>query len=106
MKHTNDIKHTPGPWTHQGALIHSIEMREDIASTNSITYPTTEKRQQANAQRIVDCVNACEGINPDAVRDLLAALTALHDAHFELHPDQYLGELGQTIRRIIDKATK
>ena len=26
------------------------------------------------AKRIVDCVNACEGINPDAVHNLLEAL--------------------------------
>jgi len=28
---------------------------------------------EADALRIVACVNACEGINPEAVRDLLAA---------------------------------
>jgi hypothetical protein len=30
-------------------------------------------RHEANARRIVACVNACEGINPEAVPDLLAA---------------------------------
>lgn len=31
--------------------------------------------QKANAARIVSCVNACEGINPEAVKDLLRAQT-------------------------------
>lgn len=29
---------------------------------------------EANAARIVACVNACEGINPEAVKELLEAL--------------------------------
>lgn len=29
---------------------------------------------EANAQRIVDCVNACEGINPEAIPDMVEAL--------------------------------
>lgn len=33
------------------------------------------KSAEANAKRIVDCVNGCAGINPAAVKDLLAALT-------------------------------
>jgi len=28
----------------------------------------------ANAQRIVDCVNGCDGLNPQAVRDMYEAL--------------------------------
>lgn len=31
----------------------------------------------ANAARIVACVNACEGINPEAVPDILRALEAM-----------------------------
>lgn len=31
------------------------------------------KEVQANADRIIACVNACAGINPEAVPDLLAA---------------------------------
>jgi hypothetical protein len=32
-----------------------------------------EDEQEANAQRIVDCVNGCEGINPKAAPQLLEA---------------------------------
>ena len=34
-------------------------------------------QRAANADRIVACVNACEGINPKAIPDLLAALEAV-----------------------------
>ncbi|MCP4569590.1 MAG: hypothetical protein GY841_18590 [FCB group bacterium] len=30
----------------------------------------------ANAERIVACVNACKGLNPEAIPDLLVAVTA------------------------------
>ena len=33
--------------------------------------------QEANAQRIVDCVNGCKGIEPSAVKDLYEALGEL-----------------------------
>ena len=42
----------------------------------------TEQEKLANAVRIVACVNACAGINPEAVPDLLATLrdiVRLHD---------------------------
>ena len=59
-----NTKHTPGPWN-----LHKVE---------------------ANARRIVACVNACEGINPEAVPELrdicesilakvAAAMPARHD---------------------------
>ena len=34
-------------------------------------------KRVANAARIVACVNACKGINPEAVPDLLAAMETL-----------------------------
>lgn len=33
-------------------------------------------RGEADADRLADCWNACEGINPEAVPDMLAALKA------------------------------
>ena len=38
---------------------------------------TTEQEDHANAARLRDCYNACEGINPGAVPGLLAALRDL-----------------------------
>lgn len=50
---------------------------EAIASTVS----------EANAQRIVDCVNGCKGIeNPLAVPDMYEALKEMNDGNF-LDPD-------------------
>ena len=37
------------------------------------------ERAEANAERIVACINACEGINPAAVPDLLAACELVLD---------------------------
>lgn len=45
------------------------------SSTNG-GFPRADNPEEvvANAQRIIACVNACAGINPDAVPDLLDAL--------------------------------
>lgn len=79
--------HTPGPWDvrigkpfdHEKSLIVCIgegtfeSICEHIAS---VGYVDSEENQ-ANAARIVSCVNGCEGINPAAVKDLLEACVAI-----------------------------
>ena len=94
MKNTT---HTKEPWNiAQGNKINPSDcdrwyicvkggrgMNEELA----VTIPNLGTRsgdptskpwdEEANAQRIVDCVNACEGINPKAVQDLLEALAKL-----------------------------
>lgn len=72
-----ETKHTPGPW-HQkhtvgifdgfGREILWIDVRGALGDIDT---------REANAARIVACVNACEGINPEAVKDLLEALEAI-----------------------------
>jgi hypothetical protein len=42
-------------------------------------------QQEANAARIAVCVNACEGINPEAVPDLLAAMKGLFEHCVMIH---------------------
>lgn len=42
-------------------------------------YHMSEAEGLANAAHIVDCVNACEGINPKAVRPMLANLIAISE---------------------------
>ena len=44
-----------------------------ILSWNENPDLRSDEEHEANARRIVACVNACEGINPEAVPDLLAA---------------------------------
>ena len=64
------MKHTPEPWKAVGQDI------RDGNEDNIVTVPYGDDPEQAeaNARRIVSCVNACEGINPDAVPELLEAL--------------------------------
>jgi hypothetical protein len=75
--------HTPEPWTTNpdinrlGWIIESSATGEEVAIT----------RFRPNAARIVACVNACAGINPEAVPDMLAALQdALDTTDFEHGP--------------------
>ncbi|KKN71862.1 hypothetical protein LCGC14_0417160 [marine sediment metagenome] len=43
--------------------------------------PFSREVKFANAQRIVDCVNGCRGINPEVVRDLYEACKAIWEAY-------------------------
>ena len=56
--------HTPEPW-----YVHN----QSIYGNEENGYICTWSGRSADAQRIVDCVNACKGINPVAVPDLLEA---------------------------------
>lgn len=73
--------HTPGPWAVSAYLSsRTDQIRKNYVSAadglngNWRLFVTEGPDAEANAARIVACVNACEGINPDAVPDLLAAL--------------------------------
>ncbi len=98
-------KHTPGPWRLE--RIDGIDPQYRIlASWPAVPYLDTQPesprehftpespiivgRHEAkrgvgnihhtgNAERIVACVNACEGINPEAVPELLKAAKTVHD---------------------------
>lgn len=68
--------HTPEPWSTNGRIIES-EDGEPIVKllrpVGIIHIPEAE----ANARRIVSCVNACKGINPEAVPQLVEALSEI-----------------------------
>lgn len=85
------MKHTPEPWRARkdNSFSYSTDIRTDIGVgpkggilkgewIAQVGYTTTEKGK-ANAERIVTCVNACAGINPEAVKDLLEALKVITD---------------------------
>jgi hypothetical protein len=59
------------------------ENRQKHATTHTLAYIRDfQSNDEANAARIVACVNACEGIaDPGAVPDLLAALRELMTGH-------------------------
>jgi hypothetical protein len=96
-----EMNHTPEPWRlgrgdssddHMCTVTTNhpnVAMQHVICRTWSpyyqASYPASSiefsrKEQIANARRIVACVNACEGINPEAVPDLLEACEAYADA--------------------------
>lgn len=82
-------KHTPEPWEavepsnwYGTAILVRKERGDPIAQIPLMGWPIRVAR--ANAERIVACVNACKGINPEAVPDLLAALEQLCDT---IHAD-------------------
>lgn len=83
MKQT---KHTPGPWEQYAGSIRTVEKCEQYGEgyrAEMRQRPIAEvahlrgqsEVNAANAERIVACVNACEGIaDPSAVPELLAHL--------------------------------
>ena len=78
-----DAKHRPEPWMFDGfqrirAVNGKQDGTEDIAHIySSWSASRYDAGDYANANRIVACVNGCEGINPEAVKDLLAALEGM-----------------------------
>lgn len=77
--------HTPEPWSvvtpHPGQFAIVPENRQKHATTHTLAYIRDfQSNDEANAARIVACVNACEGIaDPGAVPDLLEALKSALD---------------------------
>ena len=75
-------KHTPGPWMigagyNDATPGHVCAGRRLIAACRGYVNnrdPNTGDENDANAEHIVRCVNACEGINPKAVPAMLQAL--------------------------------
>lgn len=68
--------------------------------------PMTDAEVEANAARIVACVNNCAGINPEAVpmmRDALEEMKFFFDEGTPVHPDALLYE-GLTFADIVRAA--
>ncbi len=81
---------------------HGYGIADLIATVSCGLHPT----QASNARRIVACVNACEGINPEAVPELLEALKIAEDVitTYEVSTYGTITEDTKKIRRIIAKA--
>ena len=96
-----DVKHTSEPWsaaktTPKGYRAGTFyECRIQYGTTkpgNTIAVVhmggdgalySAEDGVQANADRIVSCVNACAGINPEAVPEMVEALRELESSMVE-----------------------
>lgn len=72
----SEVKHTPEPWMADLEDYASVIDSDGICVCEMPPYTRSPNREKAraNAERIVACVNACKGINPEAVPDLLDAL--------------------------------
>jgi len=71
--------HTPGPWYIARRLGPAsapivLMVALDPIGTSEADYAAARGEIDANAARIVACVNACAGINPEAVPKMLEAL--------------------------------
>jgi hypothetical protein len=94
-------KHTKEPWFFTGSTI-GIQLLEgvaiDVADVNR-WCPGTPLRDEdeSNGERIVACVNACAGINPEAVPDLLKACRDLAYAYRALS-EKGVGMAQETIQ--------
>ena len=76
-------KHTPEPWTTNGARkasnfgqYEAFITGPEVARVATVQGGNVDTREstEANAARIVACVNACAGLNPEAVPGLVKAL--------------------------------
>lgn len=75
--------HTPEPWFAVGRMVEAeSHTLPDPACCMTEAYgqerlDPTGKIAEANARRIAACVNACQGIDPEAVPLLIEALDAM-----------------------------
>ena len=65
--------HTPTPWLADSLDIQGAN-KKWIGSMTQVLGESSDIGE-ANALHIVACVNACAGINPEAVKDLRSVLT-------------------------------
>ena len=101
--------YTSGPWRWVERRATALVLIGN--GDHAVAHMAPSRRQpakRADADRIVACVNACDGINPEAVPDLLAACEAAsreisaavaggHLAHLQ-------SGLHATLRAAIDKS--
>jgi hypothetical protein len=78
-------KHTPGPWQHVcGHDTHKVKRDASGRMLGPVTMDLDDY------DRAMDCVNACEGINPEAIPEIVGALKAAiewHDLIRQDYPD-------------------
>ena len=94
-------QHTPEPWDHQNCTVFALDERRCVNRFSALvqggivrlganvtfgtpTVRTSDAELEANARRIVECVNACEGIaDPSVVPEMVEALKEAVDAEWE-----------------------
>ena len=67
----SEAKHTPEPWWDESGVAHA-KAPEWTPDHHSCVHPIAEgNSEEGDCARACACVNACEGMNPEAVPDLL-----------------------------------
>ena len=70
-------KHTPEPWWDESGVAHA-KAPDWTENNHACVHPICEGNGMAgDIPRACACVNGCEGINPEAVKELLEALDRL-----------------------------
>lgn len=107
-----EAQHTSEPWEinprlsgfPQIATPDGVVIAKTDCSISAVYWVNDSKRAQANARRIVACVNACKGINPEAVPEMLEAIILLCDTTNPRVPCEH--PAFSIARAAISKATK
>jgi hypothetical protein len=93
-------KHTPEPWSYDESQEDYVLYSDSawIGKTSLGYGVTPEGETEANAARIVACVNACEGINPEAIPLMLEALKSVVSAFYKIpQADKFPSDLTAAI---------
>lgn len=70
--------HRPAPWEYTGVSIICPRSDQHLAMLCGVPMGVSVEEMDANGERIVACVNACEGIDPAAVPEMLKQLKEAH----------------------------
>lgn len=95
-------KHTPGPWIVEDVSEDGLAVFSETGPIVAQCHRPDASDHAANAERIIACVNGCEGLNPEAFGDLLEALKHIVDAASER--DYGLSDLASAKMRKLGKA--
>lgn len=98
------VAHSPEPWDvpdENPFCIGGGPEGTSLGQMSSFHPDVSDAEDAANARRIVACVNACEGINPEAVPELLAFAKDIYEHHDGTFP---VGFLKSRLRELIAKA--
>lgn len=92
------MKHTKEPWeakadpSYYGIVSEIYAMEKFVASLGGVCSPD---EVEANAKRIVACVNACAGITNEALeKGIVLDSVKLHEAILDQQPSSFFTEYG------------
>ena len=80
--------------------------RGRITDVPRIVPAYSPEEQEAHAHLIVDCVNACEGINPEAVPELMEALRGVLGITKVTAPHGFMPDIARICQTAIAKAER